>query len=149
MDTELKRLDIPLMFTRLLHEALFAANALISYNGVSPYIALFGRQPGMSPDLPVLDHEQPTETSDHSREQVISRVRIEAITQATAVARTHRALRTQTTITGQHCHEEGDAVDYHRPTSTNNDWGGWNGPFPVARNDPDRGQVIIRVGSRD
>eukprot|EP00959_Pyramimonas_sp_CCMP1952_P191659 4007698-Pyramimonas_sp.AAC.1 len=31
--------------------------------------ASFGRQSAMLPDLPVLDHEQPTETSDHSREQ--------------------------------------------------------------------------------
>eukprot|EP00959_Pyramimonas_sp_CCMP1952_P274263 5732703-Pyramimonas_sp.AAC.2 len=27
--------------------------------------------------------------------------------------------------------------------------GDWTGPFPGARNDPDRGQVIIRAGSRD
>eukprot|EP00959_Pyramimonas_sp_CCMP1952_P369503 7739648-Pyramimonas_sp.AAC.1 len=62
-------LDIPLMLTRLLHEALFAANALTFYNEVVPYSALFGRQPAMLPDLPVLDHEKPTETSDHSGEQ--------------------------------------------------------------------------------
>eukprot|EP00959_Pyramimonas_sp_CCMP1952_P312792 6547478-Pyramimonas_sp.AAC.1 len=48
---------------RLLHEALFAANAFIFYNEVSPCNALVGRQPAMLPDLPVLDHEQPTETS--------------------------------------------------------------------------------------
>eukprot|EP00959_Pyramimonas_sp_CCMP1952_P122666 2564256-Pyramimonas_sp.AAC.1 len=47
----------------------------------------------MIPDLPVLDHDQPTETSDHSREQTIRRVCIEAITQATAAAKTYRALR--------------------------------------------------------
>eukprot|EP00959_Pyramimonas_sp_CCMP1952_P328212 6871524-Pyramimonas_sp.AAC.1 len=34
-------------------------------------------------------------------------------------------------------------------TTTKDDWGGWNGPFPVVRNDPERGQVIIRVGNRD
>eukprot|EP00959_Pyramimonas_sp_CCMP1952_P246556 5153047-Pyramimonas_sp.AAC.1 len=41
---------------------------------------------------------------------------------------------------------EGAMVDYHRPTTTKDDWGGWNGPFPVARNDPDRGQVIMGRG---
>eukprot|EP00959_Pyramimonas_sp_CCMP1952_P184503 3858182-Pyramimonas_sp.AAC.1 len=66
MEAELNRLDIPLAFTRLLHEALFAANAVTFYNEVSPYNALFGRQPATLPDLPVLDHEQPTETSDRS-----------------------------------------------------------------------------------
>eukprot|EP00959_Pyramimonas_sp_CCMP1952_P136159 2848739-Pyramimonas_sp.AAC.1 len=61
----------------------------------------------MLPDLPVLHHEQPTEASDHFRELVIRRVRIEAITQATAVAKTHRALRTRTAITGQHYYDKG------------------------------------------
>eukprot|EP00959_Pyramimonas_sp_CCMP1952_P436575 9141978-Pyramimonas_sp.AAC.1 len=85
----------------------------------------------MPPDLPFLDHEQPTETSDHSREQMIRKVRIESITRATAVAKTNRALRTKTTVSGQHCYDEGGAVDYHRPTTTKDDWGGWDGPFPV------------------
>eukprot|EP00959_Pyramimonas_sp_CCMP1952_P073625 1538812-Pyramimonas_sp.AAC.1 len=61
MEAELNRLDIPFVFPRLLHEALFAACAFTFYNEMSPYNALF--------DLPILDHEQPTETSDHSREQ--------------------------------------------------------------------------------
>eukprot|EP00959_Pyramimonas_sp_CCMP1952_P145331 3042766-Pyramimonas_sp.AAC.1 len=83
----------------------------------------------MLPDLPVLEHEQPTETSDHSREQTIRRVCIEASAQATAAAKTNRALRTKATSTGQHCYDEGDLVDYHRPTTTKDDSGGWNGPF--------------------
>eukprot|EP00959_Pyramimonas_sp_CCMP1952_P142185 2976175-Pyramimonas_sp.AAC.1 len=94
----------------------------------------------MLPDLPVLDHEQPTEISDHSRAQTIRRVCIEAINQATAAAKTNRALRTKTTITGQHSYDEGHLVDYHRPTTAKDDWGGWNGPFPLVRNDPERGQ---------
>eukprot|EP00959_Pyramimonas_sp_CCMP1952_P407254 8535213-Pyramimonas_sp.AAC.1 len=85
----------------------------------------------MLPDLPVLDHEQPKETSYHFREQTIRRVFIEAITQATAVAKTNRALRTKTSVTGQHYYDKGDLVDYHRPTTAKDDWGGWNGPFPV------------------
>eukprot|EP00959_Pyramimonas_sp_CCMP1952_P332415 6960846-Pyramimonas_sp.AAC.1 len=80
---------------------------------------------------------------------MIRKVRIEAITQATAVAKTNRASRTVTTATDQHYYDEGDLVDCHRPTTTKDDWGGWNGPFPAVRNDPERGQVIIRVGSRD
>eukprot|EP00959_Pyramimonas_sp_CCMP1952_P372887 7808616-Pyramimonas_sp.AAC.1 len=62
----------------------------------------------MLPDLPVLDHEQPTETSDPSREQMIRQVCIVAIAQVTAVAKTNRALRTETTVTGQHYYDEGD-----------------------------------------
>eukprot|EP00959_Pyramimonas_sp_CCMP1952_P104603 2186370-Pyramimonas_sp.AAC.1 len=71
---------------------------------------------------------------------VIRREFFEAITQAAAVAKTNRALRTQTAITSQHCYDERDAVDYHRPTATKGDLGGWSGPLPVVRNDPDRGQ---------
>eukprot|EP00959_Pyramimonas_sp_CCMP1952_P120190 2513037-Pyramimonas_sp.AAC.1 len=71
------------------------------------------------------------------------------MTQATAAAKTNRVLRTKTTITGQHCHDEGDLVDYHRPTTTKDDWADWNGLFPFVKNDPERGQVIIRVGNRD
>eukprot|EP00959_Pyramimonas_sp_CCMP1952_P366991 7686595-Pyramimonas_sp.AAC.1 len=62
----------------------------------------------MLPDLPVLDHEQPTETSYRSRGRRMRRACMEAITQATAVAKTNRALRTKTTITGQHYYDEGD-----------------------------------------
>eukprot|EP00959_Pyramimonas_sp_CCMP1952_P141882 2969775-Pyramimonas_sp.AAC.1 len=101
----------------------------------------------MLPDLPVLGHGQPTETPDHPRERATRRACIEAITQATAVAKTNRALRINTTFTGQPHYDEGDLVDPHRPTETKGDLGGWNGPFPVAWNEPDRGQAIIRVGS--
>eukprot|EP00959_Pyramimonas_sp_CCMP1952_P081396 1700694-Pyramimonas_sp.AAC.1 len=52
MEAELNRLDIPLVFIRLLHEALPAANAFTFYDEVSPCNALFGRQPAMLPDLP-------------------------------------------------------------------------------------------------
>eukprot|EP00959_Pyramimonas_sp_CCMP1952_P237400 4961514-Pyramimonas_sp.AAC.1 len=38
------------------------------------------------------------------------RVCIEAITQATSLANTKRALRTKTTSTGQHYYDEGDLV---------------------------------------
>eukprot|EP00959_Pyramimonas_sp_CCMP1952_P296061 6192937-Pyramimonas_sp.AAC.1 len=79
MEAELNRSDIPFVFARLLHEALFAARAITFYNEVSPYNALLGRQQAMLPDLPVLDHEQSTETSDHFREQTMRRACIEAI----------------------------------------------------------------------
>eukprot|EP00959_Pyramimonas_sp_CCMP1952_P201573 4215184-Pyramimonas_sp.AAC.1 len=69
---------------------------------------------------------------------MIRKACIEAITQATAVAKTNRALRAKTTTTGQHYYDEGGLVDDHRPATTKDDWGGWNGPLPVVRNDPER-----------
>eukprot|EP00959_Pyramimonas_sp_CCMP1952_P169328 3537272-Pyramimonas_sp.AAC.1 len=71
---------------------------------------------------------------------MIRKVCVEVIAQATAAAKTNRALRTKTTISGQRYYDEGDLVDYHCGTTTKDDWRGWNGPFPVVRNDPDRGQ---------
>eukprot|EP00959_Pyramimonas_sp_CCMP1952_P051106 1067978-Pyramimonas_sp.AAC.1 len=147
MEAELNRLDILLVFARLLHEALFAASAFTFYSEVSPYNALFERQPAMLPDLPAWT------TSSRRKHRIILVSRryagYVAITQATALAKNNRALRTKTTITGQHHYDEGDLVDYHRLTTAKDDWGGWNGPFPVVKNDPETGQVIIRVGNRD
>eukprot|EP00959_Pyramimonas_sp_CCMP1952_P094081 1967964-Pyramimonas_sp.AAC.1 len=71
IESELKERDIPIVFTRLLTEATFAINAFTFYNSVSPYNALLGRQPACLPDLPTLDFETKTETSDHAREQQI------------------------------------------------------------------------------
>eukprot|EP00959_Pyramimonas_sp_CCMP1952_P008397 175595-Pyramimonas_sp.AAC.1 len=39
-------------------------------------------------------------------------------------------------------------VDYHRPTTTKDDWGGWNGPCTVVENDPERGQAVVLSGNR-
>eukprot|EP00959_Pyramimonas_sp_CCMP1952_P216590 4530258-Pyramimonas_sp.AAC.1 len=103
----------------------------------------------MLPDLPVLDRERQTETSYHTRERTIRRVSVEVIKQAAAMAKTSGAFRIKTTVAGQHYYNEGDSVDYHRPTTSKDDWGCWNGIFPVVRNDLDRGQVIVRVGNRD
>eukprot|EP00959_Pyramimonas_sp_CCMP1952_P088303 1847364-Pyramimonas_sp.AAC.1 len=130
MEAEPNRLDIPLLFTRLLHEALFAANAFTCYNEVSPYNALFGRQPAMPCSGP---------------RAAGGNIRSFSLTDNTQVAKTNRVSRTKTTITGQHYNDEGDLVDYHRPTTAKDDWGGWNGPSPVVRNDPEWGRVIIRV----
>eukprot|EP00959_Pyramimonas_sp_CCMP1952_P068623 1432337-Pyramimonas_sp.AAC.1 len=47
MEAEFNRLDILLLFARLLHEALFAASAFTFYDEVPPCSALFGRQPAM------------------------------------------------------------------------------------------------------
>ena len=115
MEEDLKRPYIPLVIPRLLHEAMFASRAFTFYNGVSPYNALYGRQPAMLPDLPVPDHEQETETTGHSRGELIRRVNLEALTQATAVAKANRALRTKTSIAGQrYCRGRAAPVE-HQP----------------------------------
>eukprot|EP00959_Pyramimonas_sp_CCMP1952_P216358 4525183-Pyramimonas_sp.AAC.1 len=49
MDSDFNRLDIPLVFTRLLHEALFAADSFTFYSEVYRCNVLFGRQHGNAP----------------------------------------------------------------------------------------------------
>ena len=93
---ELKERNLEVMLPRLLTEALFVINAFTFYNGSSPYNALLGRQPACLPDLPTPDFDQKTETSDHAREQHIRAVSLEAITQATAVAKTLSSWRQDT-----------------------------------------------------
>ena len=78
-------------------------------NGASPCDALAGRQPAMLPDLETLDHET-VQTFGGERKAHIRRVSIEAITQTTAVARAHRALRARTTGDGARLYREGDTV---------------------------------------
>ena len=89
------------------------------------------------------------EHSDGAREQRIRESGIEAITQATAVAKINRALKAKTSLDGRTLYKAGDLIDYHRPPATKDDHGGWNGPYPVVRNEPERGQVICKVGERE
>lgn len=148
LEEDLKRHNMTLSFPRLLGEGLFVTNAFTFHNGVSPYNAYTGRQPACLPDLETLDQPGPGETSDHRRENMIRQAALEAITQSTAVAKINRALKTRTTIDGARLYKPGDLIDYHRPTNTKDEHGGWNGPAKVIRNEPDRGQVVVQVGGR-
>ena len=55
LEAELERQGIPMNFPNLVGEANFAGNAFTFYNGVSPYNAVFGRQPQCLPDLENFD----------------------------------------------------------------------------------------------
>jgi len=148
IEEDLKRYDHQITFKRLLGEAFFVCNAFTFYNGVSPYNALTGRQPACLPDLQNEDFDPNGENTDGNREQRIRQAGLEAITQATAAAKIKRALKTSTTIDGSRLYKPGDLIDYQRPTVTKDEHGGWNGPYPVVRNEPERGQVICSTGSR-
>jgi len=51
MDTQCKSEGIFVPFPRLLAEAVFAGNALISINSTTPYNAVYGRVPSILPDI--------------------------------------------------------------------------------------------------
>ena len=150
IEEELKRAhNQTIPFGRLYAEALFVVNAFSFYNGVSPYNAHTGRQPAFLPDLANVDFKKGNETSDGDREQRIREAGIEAITQSTAVAKINRALKAKTTPDGSRLYKVGDLIDYHRPTTTKDEDGGWNGPYPVIRNEPERGRLICAHGGRE
>ena len=58
-------------------------------------------------------------------------------------------MKTATTPDGGRLYKVCDLVDYHQPTATKDEHGGWNGPFPVIKNEPDRGRLTIQSGSRE
>ena len=65
------------------------------------------------------------------------------------MAKINRARNAKTTTDGSRLYNPGDLIDYRRDTVSKDDNGGWHGPFPVVRNEPERGQVICTKGSRE
>ena len=149
IEEDLKRHNDTIPFGRLYAEALFVVNAFTFYNGVSPYNAHTGRQPAFLPDFENPDFPEGGTPSSGDREQRIRETAIEAITQSTAVAKVNRSLKGKTSIDGARMYKPGDLVDFHRDTITKDESGGWNGPYPVVRNEPDRGQVVVAHGNRE
>ena len=149
IEEDLKRHSHSIPLQRLYAEALFVVNAFTFYNGVSPYNAHTGRQPACLPDVESLDFPKSGEPADIGREQRIRESAIQAITQSTAVAKINRVLKGKTTPDASHMCKPGDLIDYHRPTATKDEHGGWNGPYPVKINEPERGSVVCKQGNRD
>eukprot|EP00959_Pyramimonas_sp_CCMP1952_P202970 4244745-Pyramimonas_sp.AAC.1 len=100
IEEELNRHNIPIVFSRVRAEGIFVTNAFTFYSGVSPYQAHTGRQPSFLPDLGTIDFPKGPEMSGHERERRVREVSLETITQATAVAKTNRALRAKTAPDG-------------------------------------------------
>ena len=123
-------------------------NAFSFYDGASPYNALTGRQPAFVPDLQIIDFPKDGEDRSGVCEERIRQALISAITQSTAVTKANRALQTKTRHDGSH-YKPGQVIDYLKPTIDKDSHGGWNGPCPVIRNEPDREQVICKNGSKE
>ena len=45
--------------------------------------------------------------------------------------------------------QKDDLIDYYRTPNVKDEFGGWNGPVSVLRNEPDRGQVIVAVNGQE
>ena len=129
-EEQLVREGVEVSFTSLLADSVFAGNAMTFVGGVSPYNALYGRQPRMLPDLQMPGDDDHGETLDGRRERRVREVALQNMIGATSLARVGRALGTRTTPSGAGMYKEGDLVDFHRRDGPK-DQSGWHGPVPV------------------
>ena len=53
------------------------------------------------------------------------------------------------TLDGTKLYKEGDLIDYYRKPDVKDEDGGWNGPYEVIRNEPQRERVVCQVRSKE
>jgi hypothetical protein len=149
IEAQLTREGVDSSIDAVLSEAVFAGNALIHVGGVTPYQCVYGRSPAMLPPLPEENMTDASEElgslAERSR-QHIRTAALEAMIQATSLARTSRALRSKTVAATQISYNPGDLVDYHRPSPK--DISGWHGPAEVLDVKPQEGTIVIRINGR-
>ena len=136
-EEQLCREGIPITFKQLLAEATFAGNALVHYNGATPYHCRFGTQPAMLPDLTA-----PPDASEGLGRYIqrIREVALQKVIENTAQSRINRALRSNTTVPGEVMdYQPGELVEFYRKPNKQ-DSCGWLGPAKVLENLPERGQ---------
>ena len=137
MEEQLRRDEVLVPFSQLLAEAVFSGNALVTYNGASPYNARFGTQPAVLPDITAL----PADGAGGRDIQRVREVALQKIIESTATARINRAMRTATRIPGETLdYKPGELVDFYRPPRSK-DTSGWHGPASVVKSTPARGHV--------
>ena len=148
MVSQLKIEKIKMPFARVLSEATFCSNALLTVNNMSPYNAVYGRVPPILPGIDQVDadNEDLLEHPGLIRHTYrLREIAVEAMIQETAKARAQRALTSRTRPAGQaQEYKKGELVDFHRPPSSK-DMSGWIGPAKVL--DPDHmnhGTVTIK-----
>ena len=148
LDSQLIREGINSNMEDLLAEAVFAGNSLVHVGGVTPYQCIYGRTPAMLPPLPEevdVSGAELDELSDRTRHKIRTAA-LEAMIQATSLARTSRAIRSRAIAATEVVYRKGDLVDYHRPTTK--DVSGWRGPVEVVEYKPEDGTVLVRLNGQ-
>ena len=80
-----------------------------------------------------------------------SRIRelgLQAMIQATSLAKMRRATQARSSVPGERLFAEGGVVDYFRKPGSKDDTG-WHGPGQVTKLQSERGTAVIRVQGRD
>ena len=148
IEEQLEREELVYPFAATLAEAVFAGNTCTHVGGSTPFQAVFGRQPAFlppldAPDLPNLDES--SERGELQRARVRAAA-LQAMIQATTMAKLTRASRTRTSHPTEHLYHDGDLIDIHRKPSSK-DASGWWGPHRVVRVEP--GQVVVNIKGVD
>ena len=116
---------------------------LITVNGTTPYMNVYGRTPNMLPDINVLGENLEPGTIRHTNR--LREISLQQTIEGTAAEKIKRCLNSKTRVSAQqHDYKIGELVDYHRH-QPNKDSSGWRGPAKVVDNtEIQRGIVIIR-----
>ena len=130
-------------FGQILGEAVFAGSCLISVNGATSYMNLYGRTPNMLPDVTVIDDSVDSGSIRHT--QTLREISLQQTIEGTVAAKIQRALDSKTRISGQqYDFKVGDRVDYNRHQS-NKDTSNWKGPAKIVdASEIDQNIVTIR-----
>ena len=89
-------------FGHVLSDSTFAGNCLLSINGMTPYMAVYGRVPCMLPPIDIPDANNEGALPGTIRYTMrIREIAIETMVRCTARVRADRALSTRTLSTGQ------------------------------------------------
>jgi hypothetical protein len=133
-------------FSRILSEAVFCGNAMLTVNGMTPYIAVYGRTP---PALPGPEQfENPDDAKLPATVGETHRIRelaVMGMVEGSATDRLRRALATKSTVSAavQNFHL-GEKVDFWRDKTTKYS-SGWHGPGEVAALDRQtHGTITVR-----
>ena len=133
-------------FRHVISDTTFASNCLLSINGMTPYMAVYGRVPCMLPPIDIPDANNENALPGTIRYTMrIREIAIETMVRCTAKARADRALSTRTVSAGQsQGYKIGDLVDFHTMPG-NKDTGGWHGPATVVdASHPGNGTITLR-----
>ena len=144
--TDLEKRHLDITAERIIAEAVFCGNALLSTNGSTPYNNVYGRVPHILPGIDDITLPGKPPNGHFLREAHLLRdVSVQATIEGSARARLLRSEHTKTTVSAAKLNLQlGELVDFYREPSTK-DVSGWYGPAKIVDLDNQtRGIVSVR-----